>query len=106
MKTSGYLRMLTADSILFDILDYVARGAVLVVIFMFRWLFVLDTKFKLLEQNHAHEKQLREDEAERRDEQRKEILASIESHSKALQKHNSDVLTAIGEVREKIAERG
>ncbi len=90
--------MLSDQSVLVAILDYIARGAVLVLVFMLRWLFVLDKKFDLLEQDLEHQKELAEAEAARRDQQRDEILTLVKEHKTALESHNDAVLTELRKI--------
>lgn len=87
--------MLSNTDAVLVILDYVARGAVLVLIWMLRQLFILDKKFALLEADQNHDREMAALESKKRDAQRKEILGAISKNSDKLDDHNSAVLTAI-----------
>lgn len=78
------------------ILDYMARGGVLVIIFMLRQLFLLDKQFAILESDQIHDREMSALESKKRDSQRKEILAAVGKNSDKLDAHNTAVL---GELR-------
>lgn len=90
--------MLSNTDALVAILDYVARGAVLVVIWMLRQLFLLDKRFHLLDQEQQHQRQMAELESSKRDSQRREILAAIEKHGDKLEAHNDGVMRELRKI--------
>jgi len=81
------------------LLDYVARGSVVLVLFMLRWLLMLDKKFTLLEQAANHRDQLADIEHGRRSAERREILAILDKHDQQLQAHNDNVTRALVDIR-------
>lgn len=83
--------MSSAETLLI-LLDYIARGAVLVVVFMLRWLFMLDKKHDLLEQELRAHKESTERMRRQRDQERHEILELVREHRQALHDHNDLVL--------------
>lgn len=88
-----------SEPYLLALLDWIARGAVVLVAFMLRWLLLLDKKFTLLERNHLHAEKLAEIEHGRRSAERREIMAILDKHDAALQAHNANVTNALADIR-------
>jgi hypothetical protein len=81
------------------LLDYVARGSVFVVLFMLRWLLMLDKKFTLLEKDASHSEKLAAIEHGRRSAERREIMAHLEKHDQMLVAHAENVTRALNDIQ-------
>jgi hypothetical protein len=88
-----------SEGFLLALLDYVARGSVILVVFMLRWLLLLDKKFSALEQGQDHQDQLAAIEHGRRSAERREILAMLEKHDAMLHAHNENVTRALVDIQ-------